>query len=456
MIGYEGRMADMFHNANPGLSRRFPVCRPFRFRNFNIPQLMSILEKKMPEQNLKASPGALETAGGIFERASMRPDFSNAGEVDKILSTAKINYQARQAAKPFEDQNLDHWLEPLDFDQDYELKVTTDGIDVIRERLKGTVHDSIIEKLVKYQTRCLAARKVGLNPTGQVPTKFVFKGFEGTGKTTTAKYMGEIFYKMGFLTTPDVIECSATDLIGSYSPLNRRNMATPLHRRRVRNRGDQRNPTLSLQPAHDGKIVVILTGPEQAMKNLMRFAPPLAGLFHQEILFNHLEPADCITLLHRELSDRGFTTEDNLLQNPKSQHYIIASRLFKVLQVIPGWSNARDVKHLANQIIIKFLDGSANLSAQIATAKEVQDSIFEVINQRRQRYMVKGAADSTGNPLTPPESPGLALGDAVATASASSSKTAINIGTDSSATGSPGEHDPGDSDSNTNGQTPTP
>ncbi|TGZ81267.1 hypothetical protein EX30DRAFT_371621 [Ascodesmis nigricans] len=37
-----------------------------------------------------------------------------------------------------------------------------------------------------------------------------------TGKSTTARLMGEIYYDLGFLATTDVIDCKATDLIGRY------------------------------------------------------------------------------------------------------------------------------------------------------------------------------------------------------------------------------------------------
>src|SRR5258707_4535296 len=38
----------------------------------------------------------------------------------------------------------------------------------------------------------------------------------GTGKTTTARKMGQVYYDMGFLSSPEVIECSASDLVGQY------------------------------------------------------------------------------------------------------------------------------------------------------------------------------------------------------------------------------------------------
>lgn len=38
----------------------------------------------------------------------------------------------------------------------------------------------------------------------------------GTGKTTTAKKMGQVYFDMGLLSSTDVIECAASDLVGQY------------------------------------------------------------------------------------------------------------------------------------------------------------------------------------------------------------------------------------------------
>lgn len=39
---------------------------------------------------------------------------------------------------------------------------------------------------------------------------------KGTGKTTTARKMGQVYYDMGMLGSAEVIECSATDFVGQY------------------------------------------------------------------------------------------------------------------------------------------------------------------------------------------------------------------------------------------------
>lgn len=38
----------------------------------------------------------------------------------------------------------------------------------------------------------------------------------GTGKTSVARKMGKVYYDMGFLASDEVIDCSASDLVGQY------------------------------------------------------------------------------------------------------------------------------------------------------------------------------------------------------------------------------------------------
>lgn len=38
----------------------------------------------------------------------------------------------------------------------------------------------------------------------------------GSGKASTARRVGKIFYDMGFMTSTEVIECSSTELVGQY------------------------------------------------------------------------------------------------------------------------------------------------------------------------------------------------------------------------------------------------
>lgn len=76
--------------------------------------------------------------------------------------------------------------------------------------------DPIISLFRSYQKLSSGMRLQGIDPRPFNPFAFVFKGPPGTGKTTTARICGDIFYEMGFLSTSEVIDCSATNLIGEY------------------------------------------------------------------------------------------------------------------------------------------------------------------------------------------------------------------------------------------------
>ena len=79
LVEYEDKIRNMFHNINPGLSRRFPIERPFHFENFTLDQLEQILRLKMRNQDLDVTDAAIRAARDIFERALVRPNFTNAG-----------------------------------------------------------------------------------------------------------------------------------------------------------------------------------------------------------------------------------------------------------------------------------------------------------------------------------------------------------------------------------------
>ncbi|KAK0724583.1 P-loop containing nucleoside triphosphate hydrolase protein, partial [Lasiosphaeris hirsuta] len=420
LVGYEDKMIDMFHNVNPGLSRRFPIANPFRFENFSLPQLMDILEKKMGEQDLEGTPETMRTARDVLERSLTRPNFPNAGEIDILLSIAKVRYERRQALQPPEEQDFHGKLEPEDFDKDY-TRGTKSHVNTLQE-LDGRVHQSIIEKLATYQAQSLGARRHGLKPRDQVPTNFVFKGPAGTGKTTTAEHMGKLYYNMGFLATPDVISCSAGELIGKFvghtGPQTRRILQKAIGKVlfideafRLCYGGEFAAQAVDeiiqflTRPSNAGRIVVILAGYKRDMDLLMTMFPALSGLFHEDISFEVLEPAECITLLLRELRLKSVPIEPDFLTDPADPGYIKASRLFNSLRAMPDWASARDIKEVAKWIVNKFLEQSSHQDIQVVravTMQQVHDCIFKLIVHKRSRLLTLKVNANAALPTQPP------------------------------------------------------
>ncbi|KAK5991193.1 Ribulose bisphosphate carboxylase/oxygenase activase [Cladobotryum mycophilum] len=417
LVGYEDKIRDMFRNVNPGLSRRFPIERPFRFENFDLDQLEKILRLKLRNDDLEATEDAIYTARNTFENALMRPNFSNAGEVDKILGTAKLNYQTRLSNLGVGDNaaSLDgrediFKLYPQDFDPDFDRGGRQD-LDC-GKLLDGRVQRNIIDKLVTYQEGYHKAKQLNWNPREHIPTNFVFKGPSGTGKSTTAQHMGQMFYNMGFLSDKKVIECSATDLIGQYvghtAPKTRKKLQEGLghvllidevHRLTSSTYAQEAVDELIqflTQPSNVGKMVIVLAGYTDDVHKLMGTNPTLSSLFPEELVFETITPDDCIRLLGRELWQLNIGTVDNFLNMPDSQNYIQARRLFNDLSLISGWGNARDVKTLAKEMARQFLNTVKLENSQLELSFEsILKCINRMIEQRKSRQQTLDSDDDT-------------------------------------------------------------
>ena len=188
MLGYEDKLREMFDNVNPGLSRRFAMEDAFKFENFTLPQLEKILLYKMKGHDLTATPEAQEVAMDILERATLRPNYSNGGDVENCLDKAKLNYLRRQLKKPREEQEFEALLEPRDFDVDFDrMKAAHQRV---QNALEGRVSSDIISQLLQIQQIAKNAKKkngknakvIGGNkssPREFIPTNFVFRGPPG-------------------------------------------------------------------------------------------------------------------------------------------------------------------------------------------------------------------------------------------------------------------------------------
>lgn len=214
--------------------------------------------------------------------------------------------------------------------------------------------------------------------------------------------MGKIFYDMGFISTKDVVECSATDLIGQYvgqtAPKTRKKLQSSLGRVLViSDSGRLMNDSFAAQaveellqflasPSNSGKIIVILTGLTSDIDELLQQHSALSGLFSEEIIFEAIPPDDCIKLLLRELQDSGINVKISSLADSSLGDYYKVKPLFRSLGALPGWSNARDVKNMAKQIIRQFLSASKPAALQHGLSlTHVTDYMNQAIVQRSRR-----------------------------------------------------------------------
>ncbi|GJF00004.1 P-loop containing nucleoside triphosphate hydrolase protein [Phanerochaete sordida] len=367
MCGYEPQMREMFQNVNPGLSRRFAIEDAFRFDDFTDAELRAILDLKLKEQDLDATEEAKTVAIDVLSRARNRPNFGNGGEVENMLGKAKNNYQSRQSKLPTSQRSFDVLFEPIDFDPNFSR---ADNSDVNLEKLFEDVVgcEKIVEKLREYQNIARVTKQRGQDPREArhlIPTNFVFKGPPGTGKTTTARKMGQVYYDMGFLSSTEVIECSASDLVGQYvgqtGPKTKQvfdralgkvlfiDEAYRLSEGPFAKEAMDELVGILTQEAFIGKLIVIIAGYDKEMNQLLAVNPGLASRFPEEVYFENMSPQHCLEILRKDLVKNDI--ECAALEATSSNEYRQMMDLIAQLSALDSWGNARDMKTLAKQMV---------------------------------------------------------------------------------------------------------
>lgn len=209
-----------------------------------------------------------------------------------------------------------------------------------------------------------------------------------------------MFYDMGFLSTDEVIECSATDLIGQYvgqtAPKAKKQLERALGKVLFIDEAyrladgqfamEAINELINFmtQPKHLGRVIIILAGYVVDINHLLSARPALSGHFPEEIMFENLKPEDCITLLKRELELKRIRAP--FLENPTSEGYKRLRRGFRALRLIPSWSNARDIKTLANRMTIMSLASPKRQGESLLLSQTVAEQcVRQMIKMQSER-----------------------------------------------------------------------
>ncbi|KAF8624034.1 hypothetical protein AX17_007240 [Amanita inopinata Kibby_2008] len=408
MLGYEEQMTEMFQNVNPGLSRRFDIDRAFRFENFNDDELLRILELKLKQQDLKATEAAKNACIDLLSRARNRPNFGNGGEVDNVLSRAKTRSQRRLGAV------ADIVLQPEDFDPDHNRsEQASANLEKLFEDVVGC--EVVIQKLRDYQNTARAMKARNMDARNKIPMNFIFKGPPGTGKTTTARKMGQVFYDMGFLASAKVVECSASDLVGQYvgqtGPKTTKMFEKALGQvlfideaymlvgGHFGQEAMDEIVALLTNEKYMGKMMVILAGYDQDINRLMNGNTGLSSRFPETITFPNMAPERCLELLAKELAKDRVTFP--ALQDVTCATYIEMTNLISQLAQLASWGNGRDIKTLAGQMVQEvFKKGSEDDQAALAiTNDDGLECVRAMLKERTDREQNVNVRNSSSSGL---------------------------------------------------------
>ncbi|KAN0082397.1 P-loop containing nucleoside triphosphate hydrolase protein [Tylopilus felleus] len=234
--------------------------------------------------------------------------------------------------------------------------------------------DEVIQKLDKHQKIAQTMKAQGLDMRKQIPSNFVFKGPPGTGKTMTARKLGQVYFDMGFLSSADVIECSASDLVGQY--VGHTGPKKALGKVLFIDEAYRLSQGHFAQEAMD-EIVDIMT--KDKFMNKLVFI--LAGYDDMNKLLRDLRKSNIVV---PELADSG------------SAEYQQMQTIVYRMSILSSWGNARDIKTLGKRM---FQQAYANASrAVILSVTEATDIMQSMLKEQRDRLGIPTTRPMNSSP----------------------------------------------------------
>lgn len=217
--GYKQEMDEFINNANPGLKRRFTYS--IHIDDYTVDELVQIFMLNARKEGYRLTPEAEELLNlKVEEMVSAKDEkFGNAGEMVKLFNTTKDRQSDRisdNITEELSDEEL-YTIEKCDIPYDAPKKIDVEecmkeldeleGLKAVKDAVREIADTLIVEQ--KRNADNGGRHKLNLD-------HLLFLGNPGTGKTTVARVMGNIYYSLGLLPSNKVIEVTPKDLIAPY------------------------------------------------------------------------------------------------------------------------------------------------------------------------------------------------------------------------------------------------
>lgn len=227
-----------------------------------------------------------------------------------------------------------------------------EGLTKVKEEVNDLINEVKVNKL---------RQEKGLKVT-KIPHHMVFTGNPGTGKTTVARLMGQIYHALGILSKGHFVECDRSSLVGAYQGHTEK-----ITKQRInealggvlfideayslkRGRDDSNDfgqyvidiLTKDMEDYRDD-LVIIVAGYENEMKKFIDSNPGLSSRFNTYLHFEDYTGEELYNIFLKMIDD----SEYRLTEEASNQvrNYLEDSETNKFT------GNARDVRNLFDKVI---------------------------------------------------------------------------------------------------------
>ena len=320
LAGYSKEMKD-FMKSNSGLESRFPLF--VEFPDYSASELYQIGLKMIHARGFRMDlDGQKAFENEIIDQKQYATENSGNGRMVRNLIDEIIRKQSVRVIEENVEHEETNLIKPVDIRGEDKLK----NFDLEKE-LSGIIGLTSVKDFVRTQYRmCLATekrRKADLKVDTTQSLNMIFAGNPGTGKTTIARVVAEMFKSMGILKKGQLIETDKTGLIAEYVGQTAKKTEDVFKSAiggvlfideaySITNDGSSFgqeciDTLVKLIEDHKGELIVILAGYSKEMNDFMKANSGLESRFPLRIDFPDYSASELYEICKQMIAGRGFS-----------------------------------------------------------------------------------------------------------------------------------------------------